>query len=812
MITDEVSGCGAKVLPRLVARKANPAPGSEAFMNSIDKLRLFFSQHVYREQLEASITISHPNYLTGLLRILKTRLFVASSVLALLLTYILYPSLPSLKDKNHNKMFSKRPDKHTTGLINMRNDCFANSSIQAYSALPGLTEYLNKFLDLYRRSIDAFQTLEIDLNKLVPSETVLAGSQSRFISKKSSDSPKTVEELFQIPLHIALAKIVSKLQETQLTSRTVSVWTFLHELERIYNAKISRSQHDAHELTQLINETLESESISCIKILRAIKEILGQSNPLPMILEEIEFPEFPFSGLMLSQMKCLNCSFNSKPSITPFLMLTLHPPQALTTDLDSLLNQNESETISEYHCLKCRLSKIVVNEEFRKTQGHLNSEEERKILEQIAAMNNDEHLFINEDLPQSIDNYVKNYKKDGIEVRDITTSVYRESHILKPPKVFGIHLSRSAFNGVTVSRNPCRVSFNDKLSLSIGKDYLEDLRKFQESANAEVVPQINSRVLTTDVNDMEDESNQREDVDEKGDEDEDNNILAGSDVGSLVLFSTDSTSTSSTSSSGETAPPDLTASGTLKAEHAPKNETLNSAPISQDQSQSLIKHFRKFKFDESNIYKYRLKAIIRHQGSHTQGHYECYRKKPLFVKDDDGNIIKLSPEIDENELNEIEKLEFEKRPVGSRDRTSSNSTSDLQDTIDGERKNFRRKLSIMMGRRPSVIQADPTAANLQEFIASGLATPAEVLVDSGDYFQMPGLELQERLDNVKNEEVKSSQTKVKMKKLSSVIKHPYWRVGDAQVSEVSSSAVMFETASVYMLYYERLDQKQLLRL
>ena len=46
-----------------------------------------------------------------------------------------------------------------------------------------------------------------------------------------------------------------------MTTRTISVWTFLHELENIFNAKMSRSQHDAHELTQLINETLENENL-----------------------------------------------------------------------------------------------------------------------------------------------------------------------------------------------------------------------------------------------------------------------------------------------------------------------------------------------------------------------------------------------------------------------------------------------------------------------------------------------------------------------------------------------------------------------
>lgn len=700
-------------------------------------------------------------------------------------------------------MFSKRPDKHTTGLINLRNDCFANSSIQAYAALPGLTEYLNSFLNAYYRSIEALQNLNINLDDVIDLNDLAIGKHSRLNTKKS-DPVKSVEDLFKIPLHIALAKIVKKLQETQLTSRTVSVWTFLHELERIYDAKISRSQHDAHELTQLINETLEAESITCIKILKAAKESVSE-EPGESILHEIDFPEFPFSGLILSQMKCLSCSFVSKPNISPFLMLTLHPPQTLTTDLEHLLDKNESETITDYQCLKCRLEKIVANEAHLQQQGSEPDSNEQQVIQELIELNEDPHLFINEDLPTPIEDYIKEYNKNGLDIKEVTSSVFRESHILKPPKVFGIHLSRSSFNGVTVSRNPCRVSFNDKLTLSIGKEYLDDLQKFQESANSETIPQISSRVLTTDVDDMEDENVQREDVEEKWGDAEDRDHTLSSDTESQTLYGSesgsDSTADSVTQSLGTT----------VKTGPDNKNETLRSAPISQDQTLSLLKHFRQFKFDEDNVYKYRLRAIIRHQGSHTQGHYECYRKKPLFVKDSEGNIIKLSLEIDEGQIEKLDELGSMIQGAGTKARSesaSTNSSSDLQDTIDEDKGTFRRKFSMMMGRRPSVFQADPTEANLQEFIDSGIATPAEVLVDKVDYFHGPeASDLQGRLDKIK--EQPSQPKKIKMKKLPSVIKHPYWRVGDSQVSEVSRSAVLFETSSVYMLYYERVDGKRL---
>lgn len=719
-----------------------------------------------------------------------------------LLFYILLPSFPH-STNTLSKMFSKRPDKYTTGLINMRNDCFANSSIQAYSSLPGLTEYLNNFIKSFNALIEAIKTLNVKLYDIISTDSLSAGSHLKLNDKKSGDLAKLVKGELMITLHIALAKIVKKLQETQMTTRTISVWTFLHELERIYNARISRSQHDAHELTQLINETLENENLACIKALRSLKEYFQAQGEEPEALQKIDFPEFPFNGLVLSQMRCLDCSSVSKPNITPFLMLTLHPPQELSTNLEKLLDENESETITGYQCLKCRVLKILANEvHFAKT-GRQSSPDFQEKIDKLMKVNENKHLFINEDLPLDLENFVKDYDRDGLKVADVTTTVFRKTQILKPPKVFGIHLSRSAFNGVTVSRNPCRVTFNDKLKLSIGKEYLADLQKFQQNALGDThISKLKSKVLTTDANDMEDESVQREDIDvtgeevgtESDDKDSESNDWRASDSDQE---DTDIASLSST----DTAQPSVTSLD----EEASKSETLQNAPITEDQTISLLNHFRKFNFNENNNYRYRLKAIIRHQGSHTQGHYECYKRKPLFVKDSEGNIIKLSPEIDESNLVEAEEL-IEASGFGLKSRSSSNSTTSLQDSYDlGDRSHLRRRISMIMGRRPSIIQADPTRANVQEIIDSGLTTPAEVLVN--DYFQIPSAdEILSQLKKINEGDFLSA--KVKLKKIPSIIKHPYWRVGDAQISEVSRSAVMFETTSVYMLYYERIDRKQ----
>lgn len=781
-------------------RRANRRPKNTRYiMGTLDDLRFLITHKTTEDPIKRVAFFYTAQNSRRSVYSNKTVLYLAAALFGTLF-YILYPSIPRRNTKT--VMFSKRPDKHTTGLINMRNDCFANSSVQAYSSLPGLTDYLNKFNGAFRDTLETIDSLGIDLDTIITADDLKVGTHSRFKSKEGDEASQLPKDDFKITLHLALAKILKKLQDTQLTSRTISVWTFLHELEGIYNAKISRSQHDAHELTQLINETLETENLICIRVLKKIKEFFSSNSAFAETLSPIEFPEFPFNGLTFSQMKCLSCSGVSKPNITPFLMLTLHLPEESSTDLDSLLNENESETITGYQCLKCRLLRILLNE--KELEKH-NSPSEQKLVDQLQDLNSNSNLFINEDLPKELEEYIKAYNKLGLDISQVTSTVFRKTQILKPPKVFGIHLSRSSFNGVTVTRNPCRVSFNDKLALSIDDEHLGMLQKFQESAGDEEFSSSPSKVLTTDINDMEDENDQREDIDELGeDEEKSDHDVDNSTASDVELSDLDDTDVG-TIYSDQTVPPSMDTAATV-----PGSETVDGTPYTKDQTASLMKHFQKFKFHDNNDYKYRLKAVIRHQGSHTQGHYECYKRKPLFVKDNDGNFVKLSPEIDEETMTEIELME---NPGDQRKTRTSSSSSDgsVQSNETIGRSNFRRKFSLMMGRRPSIAQADPNEANLHEIIDSGLATPAEVVVNSGDYFQLSAQDIKALLNSISESDAGKT-TRVKMKKIPSVIKHPFWRIGDSQVSEVSRSAVLFETTSVYMLYYERIDRKQVKRL
>lgn len=690
-------------------------------------------------------------------------------------------------------MFSKRPDKHTTGLINMRNDCFANATIQAYSSLPGLTEYLNAFMKAYANIFDLEEKYRLSLRDLNSAKRIRPTLQSKARRERfdvgNKDDP--IQDQVRITLHIALAKIMKKLQDTQMSTRTISVWTFLHELEGIYHAKISRSQHDAHELTQLINETLEFENSNCSRLLNILRESLLRNGGSHSDIESIHVPEFPLNGLLLSRMQCLNCLHLSKPDFTPFLMLTLHPPQSSVSDLESLLNENESETISGYHCLKCRIREIV---------EHVRHDIPSHLLKQFQQLNQDRALFINEEVPTELETYINDFFRNDTENGSMTSTVIRKTHILKPPKIFGIHLSRSTFDGFSVSRNLCRVAFNDRLNLSIKNEYVKELQ-YARSTDA-MFQHISheTNILTLDKEDMENESVQVEDIDKVGLDSEVQ--YDSSDSGHDSYSASESTSGSSQGTESIFVGMDSSSRGSIDGKNDSSKTDLSNSLLYEGQLEGLKNHFQHFKFDENNIYKYRLRAIIKHQGSHTQGHYECYKRKPLFVKDSTGNVLKISPEIDESYIQKVEL-------IGT---TVHQPKNLLNSASYDERPNaFRNKISSIIGRRPSISQTDPEHANLQEIIHSGLATPAEVLIDRDDYFQSPSVnDLEELLGKVKlnRDQFERTKDKIRMKKIPTLIKHPFWKVGDAEVSEVSKPSVLLETASVYMLYYERTDRKQ----
>ncbi|ODV76269.1 putative ubiquitin-specific protease UBP16 [Cyberlindnera jadinii NRRL Y-1542] len=317
---------------------------------------------------------------------------------------------------------SKRADKYTTGLINTRNDCFANSSIQAFASLPELTIYLN---EIYR---------DQSLISCLP-------------------LPHTDDDQNEVPrlrLHEALAKIVKQLQEPIKSKKYISVWPLLHVIEAIFNLKISQNQNDAQELVQLIVETLGNEH-------KKLKKYVAK-NAL-----NVTVPDFPFDGLAADQLTCYSCLNSSRPSFHPFSMLSLSVPQETRATLYNMIRSNELQTINGYHCLRCKVKAILKVEDEKMAKNVALDEEQSHIISRLKIL--EPSLTINDDLEEPLNSFVKNYKFEGFATENLLSTIVKKTLIIRPPSLLTIHLSRSVFVSNHIQRNGCNVIFPDLLDI-----------------------------------------------------------------------------------------------------------------------------------------------------------------------------------------------------------------------------------------------------------------------------------------------------------------------------------------------------------
>lgn len=723
--------------------------------------------HLYkRKSWQSLLVMITPRFSYGLVTVI-------SAVLSL---YVLTPTFTRLIFGS--TMFSnssKRSDKYTTGLINNRNDCFANSSVQALASLPKLTSYLNDvlkqaciikdMLDNEKQSqltdqVDEEQDIidhglltpkvELAVNPMDPASsidrqvdrplitqvkstttisTLQDGSSTAGHTPAMSTAEHSLDENVDeadhsdstssaIPtmlMHRGLARIVAQLQETITTSKHITVWPLLRILEIIFNAKISKGQNDAHEITQIILETLQKENLKL--------QDFAKNHKLAVII-----PEFPVKGKIADHLVCLRCQNSSQVNVHPFIIYPLNVPQTFSAKLSDMVSDNQTDTIEGYSCLTCKVSAILANEKNRGFDGC--SEEEKNILKTLdGALPN---LFINDDISKDLLNYIDSYNKDGCIINDLKSTIVKKTVAVESPQILIMHLSRSMFNGMTYSRNSCAVSFDEILDTK-------------------------EQIIS-------------------------NNRCVG------------------------------------------------------------INHV-----------SYKLKAIVKHAGSHSQGHYECYRHKPDFVKDITAKtVINRSPVIDVNLIdannptnttqstdnvnaldNRREKETFLdsnfslnsdalRVPLKATGSSDDDYVIPNNDSSKVSRKpSALQKITGFLSRRSSVsTESDdlPPEVNVSRSRAGSLAmsqnsrsragsiasTSMEKTSSIGSqssFFSSSegtlGTTSASEVDGIPGE-------KKILKKIKSVSKYPYWHLSDAIVKEAKTDEVLSEVRYVYMLYYERM--------
>lgn len=294
------------------------------------------------------------------------------------------------------------------------------------------------------KSSNTLSTLQDDVND--NERSVTSGVSASQAFSGTEETKVTSAHIPEVLMHQGLAKILAQLQETLTSSRDISVWPLLRILEIIFKAKISSGQNDAHELTQIILETLEKENSKLQEF--AEKQKLA-----------VTIPQLPFKGKVAGHLACLKCGRSSKINVHPFNIYPLHVPQAFAAKLSDMVADNQTETIEGYSCLVCKVKAILDNESAR---GFKNcSTEETNILKTLEKALPD--LLINDDLSEELTSYIESYSKDGVVAKEIKSTIVKKTVVVESPDILVLHLSRSVFNGMTYSRNSCGVAFEETL-------------------------------------------------------------------------------------------------------------------------------------------------------------------------------------------------------------------------------------------------------------------------------------------------------------------------------------------------------------
>ena len=226
------------------------------------------------------------------------------------------------------------------------------------------------------------------------------------------------------PVSSCVYYFVRRLNEPVTEDIAISAQPLITALERAYRSHMSRRQHDAHELLQLVLETLDKEYT------RLISRIDLKNNKIGL--------KFPFSGTVVDKIQCRQCLHISRKE-SAYSILTLSVPQQRSVKLIDLLKDlSTPEIIGDYGCVSCRVKAALQD----------SRPQAQELKRQLEACNID-------DLPEELE----------YQLPRITTAIEKSQYLDKLPDILCIHLSRSIFSGAHASRNSCKVEFPPSMSL-----------------------------------------------------------------------------------------------------------------------------------------------------------------------------------------------------------------------------------------------------------------------------------------------------------------------------------------------------------
>ncbi|KAK5169391.1 uncharacterized protein LTR77_005366 [Saxophila tyrrhenica] len=432
-----------------------------------------------------------------------------ASLAAVTLIYCFGPTF-FLDDEAANSSRSSRK-KGVVGLVNPANDCFINSVLQVLAGLPELRIYLIR--EMHRRKLDGPELYE-DL-------TAALEEQARKKDSKPVPEWKLLG-FQQGLVTAGLKEVLDALNERPIYKKTISAQPFIRVVEQSFKTRISRSQQDAQELLQVIAERLAEEHYAGRRARRYARshglapgrgetsreadetpangggeadatvsnkdstveglplpqdtkppsingeaeagqlkssiEVTPPSNPDETADEEDEIGSFPLEGRLDSLVECSHCGFKPRPTISPFVTLTLNvPPDTSSTTLNACFDLLfKQEQIDDFVCDRCRLDHALqVNAKQLAKRGI--SDGERQALEADKQK-----------LETALRDDPETPPKD-VKLPDLATApkrrISRHMRISRFPRVLALHLSRSVYSDSYSTKNNAKVSFPETLPL-----------------------------------------------------------------------------------------------------------------------------------------------------------------------------------------------------------------------------------------------------------------------------------------------------------------------------------------------------------
>ncbi|CCH62642.1 hypothetical protein TBLA_0H03600 [Henningerozyma blattae CBS 6284] len=327
-----------------------------------------------------------------------------------LISYVLGPDIFRVLFRSSGNKASLRYDKYTTGLINKGNDCFINSSLQGLAGSQRFNHYLNSVLRCL---------------------------------KFLNENPKQEGNRYALPLHQVMAEFIYDLQAPTFLNTVESSDKIIVTMESIFKQKMSRRQNDAQEFTQLLLEVLHNEYQELIRLMN-------------FITNNLDIPTYPFEGKYCHELTCLKCGRNSEVKMFDFDILTLNLPAQPSISLDELISGSNSDVIEGFSCTVCKVSAILGG-----TGTHNpNTRSLIKSLKEIFP-----ELKINTELDEPLNSFVDSYSHDGVITRNIKSTIVKKTVFVEVPDILLIHLTRSMFNGMSYTRNACKIAYDEKLLL-----------------------------------------------------------------------------------------------------------------------------------------------------------------------------------------------------------------------------------------------------------------------------------------------------------------------------------------------------------